>query len=97
MPVAEINIVPMGTPGPSVSSYISNCYRVVKDEPGIKHQLTPMSTIIEGELEQVLNVVKKMHQVPFNDGVQRVVTSITIDDRRDKQDSMEKMVDAVLH
>ncbi|WP_345788095.1 MTH1187 family thiamine-binding protein [Desulfotomaculum copahuensis] len=95
--MAEINIVPMGTPGPSVSSYISNCYRVVKDEPGIKHQLTPMSTIIEGELEQVLNVVKKMHQVPFNDGVQRVVTSITIDDRRDKQDSMEKMVDAVLH
>jgi len=96
MPVAEVNIVPMGTPGPSISSYISNCYRVLKDEPGIKHRLTPMSTIIEGDLDRVLDVVKKMHRVPFGDGVQRVVTSITIDDRRDREESMEAMVNAVL-
>lgn len=37
-----------------------------------------------------------MRQVPFNDGVMRVLTSLTIDERRDKQDSMEHMVRAVL-
>ncbi len=96
MAVVEVSVVPMGTDDPSVSSYISRCYEVLKGEPGLKYQLTPMSTIIEGELDRVLDAVKKMHRTPFNDGVMRVVTSITIDERRDKQESMENMVKSVL-
>ncbi|MGB9803046.1 MAG: MTH1187 family thiamine-binding protein [Desulfofundulus sp.] len=96
MAIVEVSVMPMGTDDPSVSSYISHCYEVLKGEPGLKHQVTPMSTIIEGELDRVLDAVKKMHRAPFNDGVMRVVTSITIDERLDKGASMEDMVRAVL-
>ena len=37
-----------------------------------------------------------MHELPFSQGIQRVVTSITIDDRRDKQITMEGKVKAVV-
>lgn len=96
MAIVEVNVVPMGTPSPSISSYIADCYEIAKKETGIKHQITPMSTILEGDLDRVMDVVKKMHKVPFRDGVQRVVTSITIDERKDKPTSMEDQVDSIL-
>ncbi|MDK2889059.1 MAG: hypothetical protein PWP72_1937 [Thermoanaerobacter sp.] len=96
MAIMEISVMPMGTDHPSISSYISHCCEVLKEEPGLKYQVTPMSTVVEGELDRLLEAVKKMHRAPFNDGVMRVVTSITIDERRDKEESMEDMVQAVM-
>lgn len=96
MAVIEVNVVPVGTATASMSSYIAGCCNILKEEKGLKYQVTPMSTVIEGKLDHVLEVVKKMHQVPFNDGVQRVLTSITIDERRDKEESMQEMVSSVV-
>lgn len=95
MPIAEISIVPVGSPGPSISSYITACYKALEEGTGLKHDLTPMSTIVEGELDSILGAVKKMHQVPFQEGLDRVVTTITIDDRRDKRLTMEHSVQSV--
>jgi len=96
MAIVEVNIVPMGTPTASISSYIRDCYEVAKKESGIKSRMTPMSTILEGDLDRVMDVVKKMHKVPFDSGIKRVVTSVTIDDRHDKPTSMEELVDSVV-
>lgn len=93
--ITEVSIVPVGTEDPSFSTVIASCYHALEEE-GLKHQLTPMSTIIEGDLDKVLAAVKKMHQVPFSDGAHRVVTTITIDERRDKPVSMEHAIGAVL-
>jgi len=93
--LVEVSVVPVGTDEPSVSSYITECYRVLELESNLKHQLTPMSTIIEGDLNQVLDAVKKMHKVPFTEGVERVITTITIDERTDKSMSIESSVEAV--
>ncbi|MGE5541847.1 MAG: MTH1187 family thiamine-binding protein, partial [Bacillota bacterium] len=68
----------------------------VVEEEGLKHQLTPTSTIIAGDLNEVLNVVRRMHQTPFNRGADRVVTSIFIDERKDKPAEMDEMVDTVI-
>ncbi|KKM10643.1 hypothetical protein SY88_13420 [Clostridiales bacterium PH28_bin88] len=97
MALAEINIVPVGTDSASFSSYVTACYKVLEEEHGLKHQLTPTATVIEGDLDRVLEAVKKMHQVPFNQGAARVITSITIDERRDKPHSMEHSVQTVMH
>jgi uncharacterized protein (TIGR00106 family) len=54
-----------------------------------------MSTIIEGELDVLLDVIRRMHEVPFENGAMRVSTSITIDDRRDKEGTMEQKLRSV--
>jgi uncharacterized protein (TIGR00106 family) len=94
MPVVFVTIVPLGTVTPSVSKYVAGVERVLRTS-GLKHELTGMGTIIEGELDAVLPVIRKMHEQPFQEGVLRVSTSIRIDDRRDKKGSIEEKVRSV--
>ena len=89
MAVVEVSIVPLGTGSPGVSVFVAQCLEVLRQEKNVAYQLTPMGTIIEGDLDMVLAVVRRMHEVPFNSGVGRVVTSIRIDDRRDKALTMQ--------
>ena len=93
--IAEIHIIPLGTATTSLSRYIAACINTVKQAQGISYQITAMGTIIQGPLERVLELALKMHEVPFAMGVKRVVTSINIDDRRDKSITIDSKVKAV--
>ena len=96
MPIMEINIVPMGTPTTSVSKYVRKALKVLKKEKRINYELTAMGTIIEAEaLDLLLNTAKKMHLAIFNEEIRRVVTTIKIDDRRDKKSTIKEKVDSV--
>jgi uncharacterized protein (TIGR00106 family) len=96
MVIAEVSIVPMGTKTPSVSEYVAKAIKVLSQEKGIKYQLTAMGTIVEGELDEVLEAVRKMHECIFSEEVKRVVTTIRIDDRRDKVPTMGYKVESVM-
>ncbi len=95
MAVVEVTVVPLGTGTPSLSSYVAACEKVLDRYEDLKHTLTPMSTVIEGELDRILEAVREMHEVPFIKGAQRVSTRITIDDRRDKKLTMEGKLKSV--
>ena len=95
MALVEVSVIPVGTPTPSVSQYIARAVKVLEGEKDIKYELTAMGTIIEGDLEQVLTLVRKMHEAVFNAGVMRVVTTIKIDDRRDKTSSMSSKMESL--
>jgi len=77
-----------------LSQYVASSLRVLR-ESGLKYQLTPMATIVEGELDAVLSVAAKMHRSLFSDEVMRVSTTIKIDERRDKDLTMDGKVSAV--
>ena len=94
MAVVEISIIPVGTGTPSVSRYIVDVLKVLK-ESDLKYELTAMGTIIEGGLDEVLRWVRKMHEIPFKEGIKRVVTTIAIDDRRDKELTIEGKIKSV--
>jgi uncharacterized protein (TIGR00106 family) len=95
MAMIDISVVPVGTKSASVSKFVAGALKIVKNEPGIKYRLTPMNTIIEGDLEQLLSLAKKMHDSAFSGSVTRVVTTIRIDERRDKALTMEGKIKAV--
>jgi uncharacterized protein (TIGR00106 family) len=83
MAILEISVVPIGTGNPSVSTYVADCVRILKKER-VKYELTSMGTNMEGNLRDLIQVAMKMHQTPFKKGALRVLTTIKIDDRRDK-------------
>ncbi len=89
MAILEVNIVPIGTPGTSLSPYVAECVRILQKEKKVKHELTSMGSNLEGDLKDLMRVVMKMHEAPFKKGVKRVLTTIRIDDRRDKKGTME--------
>ncbi len=95
MAVVEISVVPLGTKSPSVSKHVARVIRVLQEAGEIKYELTSMGTIIEGDLDIIMAVVRKMHESAFIDEVMRVVTTIKIDDRRDKPLSMSGKLDSL--
>ena len=95
MAIAEISVVPLGTKTPSVSQYVARAVKVLEQEKGIRYEMTAMGTIMEGDLDMIMEVVKKMHEGTFVDGVARVLTMVKIDDRRDRAQGMKAKVDSL--
>ncbi len=93
--IAEVTVVPLGTASTSLSRFVAEVEKILKKFPGLQSQLTPMSTILEGEMANVLEAVKAMHEVPFRMGAMRVSTTLRIDDRRDRELTMEGKLAAV--
>ncbi|MCV9884835.1 MTH1187 family thiamine-binding protein [Metabacillus halosaccharovorans] len=98
MAIVDVTVIPVGTTTPSVSEYVADIQHILKkfeDEGKIKYKLTPMNTIIEGELPTLFQVISAIHEAPFQKGIQRVATNIRIDDRRDKKTTMEGKLESV--
>ncbi|WP_026594149.1 MTH1187 family thiamine-binding protein [Bacillus sp. UNC437CL72CviS29] len=96
MAIVDVSIIPVGTGNPSVSEYVAEVQKVLeKNADRVKYQLTPMNTVIEGDLPVLLEVIEQMHEVPYTKGAKRVATTIRIDDRRDKESTMEKKLNSV--
>ena len=94
MAILEISIVPIGIPGTSLSAYVADCLQVLKQER-VTFELSAMGTNIEGNPRDLMRIAMKMHEVPFKKGAPRVLTTMRIDDRRDKKGTLEGKKKAV--
>mgnify|MGYP006309115467 CR=1 FL=1 len=94
MPIAQLTVTPLGTPGTSLSDTVAQVQKAIV-ATGIKHQLTPMATILEGEIGDIMAAVMAAHEAAFTAGTGRVSTVLTLDDRRDNPTTMEHKVEAV--
>ena len=95
MAIAEVSVVPLGTKSPSVSQYVARTIKILEQEKDMKYETTAMGTIIEGDLDRILAVVKKMHEGMFGEGIARVLTTVKIDERRDKAQSVKAKLDSL--
>jgi uncharacterized protein (TIGR00106 family) len=94
MAMMEITVVPIGTGTPSLSAYVAGVVRELQ-AAGLEYELGPMGTVVVGEVEQLLEVARRMHEAPFAMGAARVATTIKLDDRRDKELTIAGKVGAV--
>jgi uncharacterized protein (TIGR00106 family) len=94
MAIMEISVVPLGLGHTSVGDYIADVVKYLEAE-GIPHELTDMGTLVHGHAARLLKVAQVLHELPFEKGVQRVVTHITLDDRRDKDVYLGEKVKSV--
>ena len=95
MAIMEIGVIPLGTETASVSDYVVAALRVLEAEEGLKYELTGMGTIIEGEVPRLLELAGRMHEAALAAGAPRMVTTIKIDDRRDRQSTTEQKKEVV--
>lgn len=94
---AEISIYPVGTDSTSLSFYIAKAVDSIKDLRSIKYQITPMGTILEADTpENIFEAAKIMMETVHRLGVQRVEVVLKIDSRRDKSQTMQDKLDAVI-
>ncbi|MES9855826.1 MAG: MTH1187 family thiamine-binding protein [Sedimenticola sp.] len=70
--------------GESVSAYVSEVIRIIRDS-GADYQLTPMGTIIETEtLEEAMTLVQRAYSQLESAGCNRVYSSLKLDIRLGK-------------
>lgn len=91
--LVEFSVVPIGT-GESVSGYVAECVRVVQSS-GLPYRLCPMGTVMEGDYDEVMGVVRQCHMRVVG-MCPRVMTTIRIDDRRGAEGAIDRKVESVL-
>lgn len=79
MVLLDFSMTPLGK-GESVSAYVARCMEVVAAS-GLDHRLHAMGTTLEGELDEVLAVVRRCFDALHTD-CDRVSCSIKIDSRK---------------
>lgn len=90
--LVEFSVVPIGT-GVSISPQIAKVLKIVA-ESGVSYKANPMGTVLEGDWETVMAVVKKCHDAVMKDS-ERALTTITIDDRKGKEARIQKKLESV--
>jgi uncharacterized protein (TIGR00106 family) len=89
--LAAFSINPMNTQHMS-----KDVARVIEtlEATGLEYRLGPMSTCVEGDLEQVLAAIRRCHQAVAGSH-ERVITTIVIDDRKNQPHHLSDMVTSV--
>jgi uncharacterized protein (TIGR00106 family) len=49
---------------------------------GLKHEIEPLGTTIEGDLKAVLEAIEEAHELLIDKGVNRLTTTLRIEDKR---------------
>lgn len=96
MALMQITIIPLGTGNPSVGDYIADIERFL-NKKGIEHSLGDMGTVIHASADELLRLAAELHNLPFARGAERVVTQITLDDRRDIERKIGEKKQAVVN
>ena len=91
--LVQFSIVPLGREGASVSEHVSKVLKIV-DESGLPYRLTPMATIVEGEWDEVMALIRKC-QLEVLKGVPRQLTTIVVDDRPGKTSRITEKIRSV--
>ncbi len=83
--VAEIQVIPIGV-GVSVRAQVRRAQELIR-ESGLVVQEHSFGTNVEGELETILAVVARIHEVLHGEGTTRLSTAIKLGTRSDKDSS----------
>lgn len=92
MVMAEFSMVPLDK-GESLSAHIARVVELV-DESGLDYRFTPMATIVEGELDDVLKLIRACH-LRMREFSTRVLTTVKLDDREGATGRIRGKVESV--
>ncbi|MGQ9569894.1 MAG: MTH1187 family thiamine-binding protein [Thermodesulfovibrionales bacterium] len=90
--LVEVSIIPIGI-GSSIGDKLAEVLKII-DESGLPYKVNPVGTVIEGEWDEIMRLIKKCHKTVMKTG-ERAITTITIDDRKGKPNRIEEKVKSI--
>jgi len=90
--LVEFSILPLGG-GSSISEHVAEVLRIV-DASGLPYKMNPMGTVVEGDWDTIMKLIRKCHKAVMKNQ-ERVVTTLTIDDRKGKPIRIDQKVRSV--
>jgi uncharacterized protein (TIGR00106 family) len=95
MATAELTVIALGRSDPSAGEYIAEIQRRLAAQDRVRYRLQAMGTELEGTTEDILAVVGELHRVPFDLGLPRAYTVLKLDERTDKEQTLDDKVRSV--
>ena len=92
MVLLEFSMSPLGK-GESVGKYVSRSLEII-DQSGVEYRLNPMGTVLEGEWDEVMDVVSQCYKRMKKD-CNRISCTIKIDYRKGKNGRLDGKVASV--
>ncbi len=90
--IAEFSIVPVGK-GEELAGSVAKILDIV-DRFGLPYQVTAMGTLVEGEWDDVFALIRECHAA-MREQAGRVLTRISIDDRKNARNRLKGKVEDV--
>jgi uncharacterized protein (TIGR00106 family) len=95
MATADLTVIALGRADASASRYVAEIQRRLAAQDRVKYLMHAMGTSLEGSTADILAVVGELHAVPFDLGVPRVYSVLKLDERRDREQTLEDKVSSV--
>jgi uncharacterized protein (TIGR00106 family) len=95
MATAEITVIALGRADVSASAYVAEIQRHLAAQDRVRYELHAMGTSLEGSTADILDLVGELHAVPFELGLPRVYTVLKLDERRDREQTLDDKVASV--
>jgi uncharacterized protein (TIGR00106 family) len=92
---ADLTVIGLGRADASASRYIAAIQRRLAAQDRVRYRLHAMGTSLEGTTADILAVVGELHAVPFELGLPRVYTVLKLDERRDREQTLDDKVESV--
>jgi uncharacterized protein (TIGR00106 family) len=94
MILAQLSVYPIGE-GTSLSRFVRRGVKVIKDS-GFRYEIGGLSTAVEvPDLDSLFLLVKKVHRAHLEEGAKRIAIDLKVDDRRDKDATLESKRNSV--
>ena len=75
--LVSVQIIPTVPEGEHVYDFVDAAIEVIQDA-GIKYEVNPLDTTMEGELTDILNVIEKMNEKLVQLGASKLISQIKI-------------------
>ncbi len=95
MATADITVLPIGREGASIGDLLAVIARHLEAQDKVHFELHAMGTSLEGDPADIFALAAEIHALPFQSGIPRVYTVLKVDQRTDKEQSLESKVKSV--
>jgi uncharacterized protein (TIGR00106 family) len=95
MATADLTVIALGRADASASRYIAEIQRRLAAQDRVRYVMHAMGTSLEGSTADILAVAGELHAVPFEMGIPRVYSILKLDERRDREQTLDDKVTSV--
>lgn len=95
MATADITVLPIGREGASVGDLLAVLARHLEAQDQVRFEMHAMGTSLEGEPADIFALAAELHALPFVHDIPRVYTVLKLDQRTDKDQTLESKLESV--
>ena len=90
MATADLTVIALGRAEASASRYIAEIQRRLAAQDRVRYTMHAMDLWLERSTADILALAGELHAVPFEMGIPRVYSILKLDERRDREQTLEE-------